>query len=184
MEELKNNLKNISDESLELGKEYLRYASLTVSKKLALLGGILLSALFFSLIFLLIIILLSLMLAGILNEVLKHEFAGYLVMSGFYILLVAGLIMYIVKKRKPLFSNLLVRIFAFIFEIDSKIPLTLEHIEIEKKATLEKIDADKKMIALNLKLFKYVLLESILKEIFGLFQKNKKPTEEKSEEEA
>jgi hypothetical protein len=77
MEDLKNSLKDISSESISLGKDYLKYASLTASKKLALLAGILLTALFFSLIFLLIIILLSLMLAGMLNELFGNEFAGF-----------------------------------------------------------------------------------------------------------
>ena len=172
MEELKNSLKEISDESLDLGKSYLKYASLTASKKMALLAGILLTALFFSLIFLLVIILLSLMLAGMLNELFGNQFAGFLIMTGFYLLLIGGLIYYIVKSKTPLFSSLFVRIFAFVFEIESDGPITLDHIDAEKKKTLEHIETDKKLIATHFKLLKYVLFETIIREFFAVFKRD------------
>jgi hypothetical protein len=181
MEDLKNSLKDISSESISLGKDYLKYASLTASKKLALLAGILLTALFFSLIFLLIIILLSLMLAGMLNELFGNEFAGFLIMTGFYLLLIGGLIYYIVKKKTPLFSSLFVRIFAFVFEIESDAPITLEHIDSEKKKILDNIETDKKQIALQFKLLKYVLIETIIREFFEAFRKDGKSNNKESE---
>ena len=174
MEELNNSLKEISDESLALGKAYLKYTSLIASKKLALLAGILLSALFFSLIFLLVIVLISLMLAGMLNELFGNQFAGFLIITGFYLLLIGGLIYYMVKKKTPLFSSLFVRIFAFVFEIESDGPITLEHIESEKSKTLEHIDTDKKLIATHLKLLKYVLMETVITEFFAIFRKKDK----------
>ncbi len=180
MEELKKNLKDISEESLDLGKQYLKYGSLIASKKLALLAGILLSALFFSLIFLLVIILLSLMLAGMLNELFSNEFAGFIIMTAFYLILVGALVYYIVRSKTPLFTGLFVRIFAFVFEIKSDEPITLEHIESEQKKALDAIDMDKKLIETNLKLLKYVLIETVITEFFAFFQK--KNDDPKSEE--
>ncbi len=182
MEELKNSIKNISDESVALGKEYVKYASLTVAKKMALLAGILLSALFFSLVFLLIIILLSLMLAGMLNELFHNEFAGYLIMTGFYLLLVGALIYHIIRSKTPLFTSLFVRIFAFVFELNTDGPITLEHIDAEKKRTLEKIDVDKKLIETNLKLLKYVLIETVITEFFQAFKKQGEKSQTESVE--
>ena len=183
MEELKKSLRNISEESVVLGKEYLRYVALLTSKKLALLAGILLSALFFSLVFLLIIILLSLMLSGMLNELFHNEYAGFIIMTAFYLILVGALVLYIVRSKTPLFTSLFVRIFAFVFEINRDGPITLEHIEAEQKKTLEKIDLDKKLIETNLKLLKYVLIETIIVEFFGAFQKKSQSEEAKPADE-
>ena len=173
MENLKNNLIEISEESKDLGKEYLKYFSLSVSKKLALLAGILFTALFFSLTFLLIVMLLSFTLAGLINELLNNEYAGFLIMTGVYLSLVGILIYKIVKSKTPLFTSLFVRIFAFVFEIESDSPITLEHISEEKRKTKKTIEADKKLILTNLKLLKYVIVETIISEIFKITQRNK-----------
>ena len=169
MENLKNNLEDISSESKDLAKEYLKYFSLSVSKKLALLAGILFSALVLSLLLLLVLILISFTISGFLNRILASEYAGFFIVTGVYLASILAIVYKISKTKTPLFSNLFVEIFAYIFEIKSDVPVTLEGIDSEKKLVLGKIETDKKLIATNFKLLKYILIEAVIKELFDFF---------------
>lgn len=177
MEKLKENLNDLSNETQDLAKDYLKYISLTASKKLALLIGILVTTFILSLLFLLVITLISFALAGMLNALLNSQFAGFAIVIGIYFLITALIARHIYKTRAPLFSNMFVKILAFIFEIDSDRPITLEDIDAEKKLTLEKIDTDKTLLKANFKLLKYSILETIISEVLGFFASKRKDNE-------
>ena len=177
MEKLKQNLSDLSNESQDIAKDYLKYISLTASKKLALLIGVLVTTFLLSLLFLLVITLVSFALAGMLNALLESQFAGFAIVIGIYFLIVALIVRHIYKTRAPLFSNLFVKILAFIFEIDSDRPITLEDIDAEKKLIMTKIDSDKKLLLSNFKLLKYTVLETIISEVLGFFASRKDKNE-------
>lgn len=167
MEKLKQNLNDLSNESQDLAKAYLKYVSLTASKKMALLIGVVVTTFILSLMFLLVITLVSFALAGMLNALLNSQFAGFAIIIILYFIAVGLIVRHIYKTRAPLFSNMFVKILAYIFEIESDRPITLEDIEAEKKLTLEKIDADKTVLKANFKLLKYSILETIIGEVLG-----------------
>ena len=83
MEKLKQNLNDLSNESQDLAKDYLKYVSLTASKKMALLIGVVVTTFILSLLFLLVITLVSFALAGMLNALLNSQFAGFAIISHF-----------------------------------------------------------------------------------------------------
>jgi len=182
MGKLKQNLNDLSDESQDLAKDYLKYISLTASKKLALLIGVLVTTFLLSLIFLLVITLVSFALAGMLNTILESQFAGFGIVIGIYFLAIGLIIRHIYKTRAPLFSNMFVKILAFIFEIDSDRPITLEDIDAEKKLVKQKIATDKTLLMTNIKLLKYTVLETIISEFLGFFASRSKNKEESEEE--
>ncbi len=182
MEKLKQNLNDISEESQDLAKEYLKYISLTASKKMALLIGIVVTTFILSLLFLIVITLVSFALAGMLNTLLNSQYAGFGIVISLYFLAVALIARHIYKTKAPLFSNMFVKILAFIFEIDSDRPITLEDIEAEKKLTLDKIDTDKTLLKANFKLLKYSVLETIISEVVGFFASRRKENEEHAPE--
>ncbi len=182
MEKLKQNLNDISEESQDLAKEYLKYISLTASKKMALLIGIVVTTFILSLLFLIVITLVSFALAGMLNTLLNSQYAGFGIVISLYFLAVAFIARHIYKTKAPLFSNMFVKILAFIFEIDSDRPITLEDIEAEKKLTLDKIDTDKTLLKANFKLLKYSVLETIISEVLGFFASRRKENEEHAPE--
>lgn len=177
MEKLKQNLSDLSDESQDIAKDYLKYISLTASKKLALLIGVLVTTFLLSLLFLVIITLVSFALAGMLNTLLNSQFAGFAIVIGLYFIAVGVIVRHIYKTRAPLFSNLFVKILAFIFEIESDRPITLEDIDAEKKLVKSKIDTDKKLLMSNFKLLKYTVLETIISEVLGFFASRKDKNE-------
>jgi hypothetical protein len=182
MGKLKQNLNDLSDESQDLAKDYLKYISLTASKKLALLIGVLVTTFLLSLIFLLVITLVSFALAGMLNTILDSQFAGFGIVIGIYFSAIGLIIRHIYKTRAPLFSNMFVKILAFIFEIDSDRPITLEDIDAEKKLVKQKIATDKTLLMTNIKLLKYTVLETIISEFLGFFASRSKNKEESEEE--
>ena len=183
MEKLKQNLNNLSNESQDLAKDYLKYISLTASKKLALLIGVVVTTFLLSLIFLLVITLVSFALAGMLNALLNSQFAGFAIVIGVYFLAVGLIIRHIYKTRAPLFSNMFVKILAFIFEIDSERPITLEDIDAEKKLVLQKIETGKGLLMTNMKLLKYIAIETIITEVLGfLASKSKKKKASEAED--
>ena len=182
MEKLKENLNDLSNETQDLAKDYLKYISLTASKKMALLIGIVVTTFILSLLFLLVITLVSFALAGMLNALLDSQFAGFAIVIGIYFLITALIARHIYKTRAPLFSNMFVKILAYIFEIDSERPITLEDIDAEKKLTLQKIDADKSLLKANFKLLKYSILESIISEVLGFFASKRKDNAESDSE--
>lgn len=174
MEKLKQNLNDLSNESQDLAKDYLKYVSLTASKKMALLIGVVVTTFILSLLFLLVITLVSFALAGMLNALLNSQFAGFAIIITLYFVAVGLIVRHIYKTRAPLFSNMFVKILAYIFEIESERPITLEDIDAEKKLTLEKIESDKSLIKANFKLLKYSILETIIGEVLGFFASRKK----------
>jgi uncharacterized membrane protein (DUF485 family) len=135
-----------------------------------------------SLIFLLVITLVSFALAGMLNTILDSQFAGFGIVIGIYFLAIGLIIRHIYKTRAPLFSNMFVKILAFIFEIDSDRPITLEDIDAEKKLVKQKIATDKTLLMTNIKLLKYTVLETIISEFLGFFASRSKNKEESEEE--
>lgn len=182
MEKLKENLNDLSNETQDLAKDYLKYISLTASKKMALLIGIVVTTFILSLLFLLVITLVSFALAGMLNALLDSQFAGFAIVIGIYFLITALIARHIYKTRAPLFSNMFVKILAFIFEIDSDRPITLEDIDAEKKLVKQKIATDKTLLMTNIKLLKYTVLETIISEFLGFFASRSKNKEESEEE--
>ena len=182
MEKLKENLNDLSNETQDLAKDYLKYISLTASKKMALLIGIVVTTFILSLLFLLVITLVSFALAGMLNALLDSQFAGFAIVIGIYFLITALIARHIYKTRAPLFSNMFVKILAYIFEIDSERPITLEDIDAEKKLVKQKIATDKTLLMTNIKLLKYTVLETIISEFLGFFASRSKNKEESEEE--
>ena len=185
MASLKDSIDHIADDSREIIKNHLKLFSIRQAEKLARFFGLLSTIFIISIILLIVVIFFSFALAGMLNNLLNTSIWGYLVVSGIYILVVLIILIHMRKTKKPLLSNAIARSLASVFDIDSSHPMNLDGLEMEKELIQDKIDSGKEKINTSFELLRYSLMETLIKDFFGLFsskKKDDKPVGEKADE--
>ena len=183
MASLKNNINNISDDTESLVRDYLKLFSIKQTEKLSLYLGILATVFILSLLLLIIIVFWSFALAGYLNDILANDYWGFWIVSGFYILVIALVIFKMIKTKRPPLSNLFVKLIVSVMSLDISQSKSLKGLKIEREVLNHKIETGKVKIKANAQSLRYVIMESLFREFFGLF-KSKKGEEEPDETEA
>ena len=176
MASLKDNINNISDDTESLVKDYLKLFSIRQSEKLALFLGVLSSAFILTLLILIVLIFCSFTLAEYLNELLATDYWGYWIVTGFFILLITSLIFRIIKTKTPLLSNLFAKIIISVFELDINQAKNIKGLRFEGETAKNKIETDKIKIKANVQMLRYVIMEALFREFFGLFSSKQKDT--------
>ncbi|MDX2429558.1 MAG: hypothetical protein QNK35_01410 [Bacteroides sp.] len=174
MPSLKNNIKNISDDTEILAKDYLKLFSVRQSEKLAIFLGILMSIFVIATLVLILVIFSSFVLAGTLNKLLHSEFWGFVIIAFFYLLAIILLIVKIFRTSTPLFTNLFVKLIVLVMDIDSGHANNVKGLKKEQENIKEKIETDKSKIEADFQVLQYSIMGSIFKEILGLFTSKKK----------
>jgi len=182
MTSLKENINNISDDTQDFIRDYIKLFSIKLSEKLARFLGKLSSILIISALILIALVFGSFALAGYLNELLANNYYGYLIVCGIYVLIIVILFLRVTIAKKPLCSNLFSRIISSALEIKTKHPNTLKGLEHESEILIHKIDADMVKIKANFQSLKYELMEAIFSEFFGLFKSKKEKKSDEAED--
>ncbi len=120
--------------------------------------------------------------AGYLNDVLANDYWGFWIVSGFYVLVIALVIFKMIKTKRPPLSNLFVKLIVSVMSLDISQSKSLKGLKIEREMLNHKIDTDKAKIKANAQTLRYVIMESLFSEFFGLF-KSKKGDKEPDETE-
>ncbi len=173
MPSLKNNIKNISDDTEILAKDYLKLFSVRQSEKLAIFLGILMSIFVIATLVLILVIFSSFVLAGTLNKLLNSEFWGFVIIASLYLLAIILLIVKIFKTSTPLFTNLFVKLIVLVMDIDSGHANNVKGLKKEQEHIKERIETDKSKIEADFQVLQYSIMGSIFKEIIGLFTSKK-----------
>ncbi len=174
MASLKNNIKNISDDTESLAKDYLKLFSVRQSERLAIFLGILMSIFVIATLVLILLIFSSFVLAGTLNKLLASEFWGFVIVAGLYLLAIILLIVKIFRTSTPLFSNLFVKLIVLVMDIDTDHANNIKGLKKEQAHIKAKIETDKTKIEADFQVLQYNIMGSIFKEILGLFTSKKK----------
>jgi hypothetical protein len=178
MSGIKKDIKKISGDTETLAKEYLRLFSVKQSEKLAMLFGILTSVFVLATILLILVVFCSFALAGSLNKWMNSEFAGFLIVGGFYVVLVFLLIVKIFRTHTPLFANLFVKLIVSVIDIETDHSKSIQGLKREGEQIKQKIDLGKTLIETDFQVLRYTILSSIFKEIQGLFTFRKRAREQ------
>jgi len=177
MASLKNNLNELSEDTESLVRDYLKLFSIRQSKKLALLLAILSSVFIISLLLLIVTLFFSFALAAYLNELLGTDYWGFWIVAGFYVLLITLLIVFMLKTRKPMLTSLFIKFILFVFNIDINQPKSLDGLNNETENIRLQIETEKGKIKTDIQLLRYVIMESLFRDLFGLFTSKKKKDE-------
>jgi hypothetical protein len=182
METLKKNVNSIANDTEAIVKDYLKLFWVKQSKKLAVILGILASVFILSTLLLIVILFCSFALAVYLNDILPGDYWGFWIVSGFYIVIILTLILRIISTKTPLLANVLVKLLITVLEIDTDQTKNIKGLEHESENLKHNIETSKVKIKANFELLKYVIIETLFKEIVGLFtfkKKKKKPEDSK-----
>jgi hypothetical protein len=174
MESLKNNIDNISDETRELINDYMKLFSMRQSEKLTLFLGIISTAFILTLLLMVVVVLISFALAGFLNHLLDSQYWGTAIVIGLFLLFIGYLVFRIIKTKTPLLSNLFAKIIISVFDIDIKQEANVQGLRYEIDTLKTKIETDKTNIQTNVQMLRYVLMEGLFRELFGLFKSKKR----------
>ena len=174
MESLKNNIDQISDETQELVNDYVKLFSMRESEKLSLFLGVLSTGFILTMLFMVIVILVSFALAGVLNHLLGSQYWGTVIVIALFLFFVGFLVWRIIKTRTPLLSNLFAKIIISVFNLDISQDKNVRGLRYEIDALKTKIETDKGNIKSNIQMLRYVIIESIFREFFGLLKPRKK----------
>lgn len=183
MATIKDNINSVGNETENLVKDYLKLFSIRQTEKIALFFGILASVFIISTLLLIVIIFCSVALATHINSLFTHPYWGYWIVAGIYLLTSIILVIKAIKSKKPLLTNLFVKLIGFVMNLDAERNSTLTDLQREKENINSKIEADKANIKTEVQMMKYSLMESFLKEIFGLFKSKKKKEDPEPKEE-
>lgn len=174
MSKLKNNIDTLGTDTENILKDYLKLLKIIQTEKLALFFGILASVFFLAILLLIVVVIGSVAVSGYLNDVLNSQYWGYTIIAGLYILVIAILVIRMIRSKNPLFSGLFVKLISFVLDLEVNQKGSLKGLAKEKESIHEKLQADKEKIKTDLQLIRYTFLESLFKEILGLFTRNKK----------
>jgi len=152
------------------------------SEKLALFLGILTSIFVLATLLLILVVFSSFALAGTLNKLLDSDFWGFVIVGGLYLLVIILLIVKIFRTHTPLFANLFVKLIAVVLELESDQAKSVKGLKRESEHIREKIETDKTKIEADFQLLRYSILDTIFKEILGLFTFRKKAKKEPEKE--
>ena len=110
-------LKDIWDSLTTLYKDKVRFYSLKGVEKSSLFLGIIATILIISVFCLMVLIFGSIALANFLNKILDSSFLGYLIVSGAYLIIMLLMLLWMIKRKTPLFTNMFVRSLISLFNI-------------------------------------------------------------------
>lgn len=176
MSKLKNNIDSLTSDTENIARDYLHLLTVRITERLALFIGILFSVFIVATLLLIVILIGSIALAGFLNKVLDSYFWGHLIVAGLYLLAVAVLVIRMVRSETPLLSNLFVKLMIFILDIEDPQSGSVKGLKVEKKRIKEKLELNKEKMKTDFQLLRYSLLDSLLRELLGLFKRKKKTT--------
>jgi hypothetical protein len=179
MENLKNNIEDITKDGENLVNNYLKLFGIKQSERLASLFGLVSSVFLISTLLLIVILFGSFVLAEYLSSLLGSTYLGYLIIAFLYVLAVGILIMTMHKTGRPLFTNLYVKTVLPLLNIEISQSPNVEGLKIEEGIVKERIENEKKILNAHTQLFKYVVFEDLLKVIGGLFTSKAKPSPKK-----
>ena len=109
MENLKNNIEDITADGQNLVNNYLRLFGIKQSERLATFLGVIASVFIISTLLLIIIVFGSFVLADFLNSLFESKYLGFLIIAFLYLLVIGILIMKMQKTGRPLFTNLFIK---------------------------------------------------------------------------
>ncbi len=178
MATIKDNINSVTNETENLVKDYLKLFSIRQTEKIALFFGILASVFIISTLLLIVIIFCSVALANHINSLFAHPYWGYWMVAGIYLITAITLVVAAIKSKKPLLTNLFVKLIGFVMNLDADRNSTLTDLQREKETINSKIEADKANIKIEVQMMKYSFMESFFKEIFNLFKSKKKKPED------
>lgn len=98
-------------------EDEVRLLSLKGIEKSSVLLGLLATIFVISMFGLLILVFATIALAGYLNVLFDNSYLGYLIVSGVYLLIIVVMLLWMTKKRTPLFTNIFVRKLVIFFNI-------------------------------------------------------------------
>jgi hypothetical protein len=180
MATLKNNIKNISDNTENMARDYLKLFSIKQSEKFALLLGVLTSVFVLATILLVLIVFSSFALAETLNNLMISNFLGFVIVGGVYLLVAVLIIVKIFRTHTPLFANFFAKLIISVLNVDSNQSKSLKGLKREEELIHSRIEADKSKIKADFQSLQYTLMGFILKEILGLFTSKKKDKRNKN----
>ena len=169
MSKLKNNIDNLSSDTENILKDYLKLLKIFQIEKLAVFFGILASVFFLAILLLIVVVIGSVALSGYLNDLLDSEYLGFWIIAGLYIILIVILVTLMLRSKNPLFTSLFVKLFSFVMDVDIRQQGNLKGLAAEKETIREKLQSDKEKLKTDIQLLRYTFLESLFKEFLGLF---------------
>jgi hypothetical protein len=191
MKTLKDNIQDISEETKSIIKNYISIFTVKQSEKLAMLLGLLASVFVFSIIFLIVIVFLSIALSIYLNNLLGSEYLGFLIITGVYVLTIVFMILRMIVSKRPLFSNIFLRFIIMIFGLNITYGNSFRGLRQEIEKIENEIDKNKIKINADVEITRYLILETIITDFFGLFKTktkdktdNEKPIKDDNKDEA
>lgn len=174
METLKKNINNIANDTESIVRDHLKLFSIRQSERLAKVLGILFTVFLISILVLVVILFCSFALAVYLNDVLAGDYWGFWIISGAYVLLILFILVKIISSKTPLLANVFMKFITTILNIETNHSRDIKGMQLESELIRDKIEAEKTQIRTNIQLLRYSFLESIFKEMIGLFVSKKK----------
>jgi low temperature requirement protein LtrA len=110
-------LKDIWNSLTTLYKDKVRFYTLKGVEKSSLFMGLIATILFVSAFCIMVLIFGSVALANFLNTRLESTFLGYLIVSGAYLVITIFMLIWMVKRKTPLFAGIFVRTLISLFNI-------------------------------------------------------------------
>ena len=183
MENLKNNIKDITTDGQNLVHNYLTLFGIRQSKRLATFLGVLASVFIISTLLMIVVVFGSIVLADFLNSLFESKYMGFLIISLLYLLTISILLLKMKISGKPLLTNLFVKFVLPLLNIEIAQDPTIKGLNIERDLLKEKIENDKNFISVHTQLLKYAVFEDFLSVFSGLFSSKPKAKTEKNTEE-
>lgn len=180
MENLKNNIKNITTDGQNLVHNYLTLFGLQQSKRLATFLGVIASVFIISTLLMIVIVFGSFVLADFLNTLFESKYMGFLIISMLYLLTIAILLLKMKKSGKPLLTNLFIKFVLPLLNIKISQEPTIKGLNIERDLIKEKIEIEKNFINVHAQLLKYTIFEDLLSTFSGLFSSKSKAKTQKN----
>ena len=112
-----DSLKDLWNSLASLFKDELRFYTLKGVEKSSLLLGLIATIFIISIFCLLVFVFASVALANYINFKLESSFLGYLTVSGGYLIILILISIWMLKRKKPLLSNIFVKSLISIFNI-------------------------------------------------------------------
>lgn len=180
MENLKNNIKDITTDGQNLVQNYLSLFGIRQSKRLATFLGVLASVFIISTLLMIVIVFGSIVLADFLNTLFDSRYMGFLIISLIYLLAIAILLLKMKISGKPLLTNLFVKFVLPLLNIKISQEPTIKGLNAERDILKEKIENDKNFISVHTQLLKYAVFEDFLSVFSSLFKSKPKAKTQKN----
>jgi hypothetical protein len=175
MENLKNNIEDITKDGENLVYNYLRLFGIKQSERLANIFGLVSTVFIISTLLLIVIIFGSFVLADFLNSLFDSKYLGFLIIAFLYVLAIVILIVIMKKSERPLFTNLYIKYILPLLNIEINQNPDVEGLRVEESIVKERIENEKKILNAHTQLFKYVVFEDLLKVVGGMFTSKVNP---------